>query len=175
MACVVVLAGLRMAIQPVGGTAPAPWTTAFAVAFNLYDNPRYLAGSILAVGYALGVPVVATILLPAARRYVNDHRWPLYYLFLCLLSLFGGSDKARLAFAAMPVLLLAMMHGLRGCPVFSGRGLDSLSIFTSPASSGCESLCAAARETEAFFAWTPGIPVPPGLAQSGMYVDPIYF
>ena len=113
LACVFVFVGLRMTIRPVGGTAPAPWTTAFAVAFNLYDNPRYLAGSVLAVAYALGVPLTGALLLPGARGYLQRHRWPLYFLFLCLLSLFGGSDKARLAFAAMPVLLLLMLHGLR--------------------------------------------------------------
>lgn len=112
-ACVGVYVGLHGFIRPVVSAASTPWETAFAVAFNLYDNPAYLAGSCLAVFYALGVPLVGAVLLPGARRFLNERRWPLYFLFMSFLCLFGGSDKGRLAFVAMPVVLLMLLHGVR--------------------------------------------------------------
>lgn len=65
---------------------------------------------------------------------------------------------------------------LRGwCARLAKRGLDTLAIFTSAASRGHDTICALARETEAFYAWTPGVPVPSRLAEAGIYVDAIYF
>lgn len=113
VACVAVFIGLRWIVRPEAVAASTPWQTAFAVAFNLYDNPAYLAGSCLAVAYALGVPLLGAAFLPGGRRFMNDQRWLIYFLFLSFLCLFGGSDKGRLAFIAMPVLMLMFMHGLR--------------------------------------------------------------
>lgn len=107
-ACAAVYIAVRLAIQPTSGSADNPFT----VASWLIHEPTYPAISIMAVIYALGVPLVGLAVLPGARAYIRQHRWPLYFLYLCLLSLFGGSDKARLAFVAQPVLVLLLMHGL---------------------------------------------------------------
>jgi hypothetical protein len=32
-----------------------------------------------------------------------------------------------------------------------------------------------ASETEDFFMWSPGLPVPEGAETRGLYVDPVYF
>ena len=53
--------------------------------------------------------------------------------------------------------------------------MDSLAIFSSEASHGYATISELARETEAFYAWTPGIAVPERLREAGMYVDAIYF
>ncbi|MBN2561502.1 MAG: hypothetical protein JXQ75_11290 [Phycisphaerae bacterium] len=119
-ACAGVWAALRLVITPIGSTTGAPWNVAFAVAGWLLTDPGYLFKSVLGVVYALGLPLVGLVLLPGARRYVREHRWVLYYLVCCLLSLLGGSDKARLAFLAQPVLLLVFLHGLQ--PLLSRPG-----------------------------------------------------
>jgi hypothetical protein len=65
---------------------------------------------------------------------------------------------------------------LRGwCTWLAKRGMDKLAIFTSPASPGYEMICELTRDTEAFYAWTPGIAVPERLREVGIYVDAIYF
>jgi hypothetical protein len=61
------------------------------------------------------------------------------------------------------------------CGWAAARGIDTLSVFTSPASPGVEVLTTLAREVERYNMWTPGIPVPEGEANKGLYVDPIYF
>ena len=61
------------------------------------------------------------------------------------------------------------------CTWLAKRGMDTLAIFSSEASHGYARICQLARETEAFYAWTPGVPVPKSLRQNGMYVDAIYF
>ena len=61
------------------------------------------------------------------------------------------------------------------CTRLARRGLDTLSILSSEASPGYATLCALASTTEAFYAWTPGIAVPERLAETGVYVDAIYF
>ena len=71
--------------------------------------------------------------------------------------------------AALEALLRAW------CGWLADRGMDRLSIFTSPASHGWELITALASEVEAFNMWTPGIDVPPNGGQKGLYVDPIYF
>ncbi len=55
------------------------------------------------------------------------------------------------------------------------RGIDTLSIFTSPSSPGVDTLRPLAREIEPFNMWTPGIAEPPDTRDHGLYVDPIYF
>jgi hypothetical protein len=55
------------------------------------------------------------------------------------------------------------------------QGVDTLVIYTSPASRGAALLTGLARETGAFFTWTPGIKVPPGAAERGLYTDAAYF
>lgn len=61
------------------------------------------------------------------------------------------------------------------CGWLAPRGIDTLSIFTSPASPGAALLTALTRETEGFFMWTPGIEVPEGADTRGLYVDAVYF
>jgi hypothetical protein len=61
------------------------------------------------------------------------------------------------------------------CGWLAERGMDRLSIVTSPASPGVEMLKALAREVEPYNMWTPGIAVPDGAAERGLYVDPVYF
>ena len=61
------------------------------------------------------------------------------------------------------------------CGALNSRGMDMLSIFTSPASPGAELLRCLGCEVEAFNMWSPGIGVPPGAEAHGLYVDPIYF
>ncbi len=61
------------------------------------------------------------------------------------------------------------------CGWIQQRGMDRLSIFTSPSSPGVETLRSLAREVEPFNMWTPGIAEPPAAGERGLYVDPIYF
>jgi hypothetical protein len=61
------------------------------------------------------------------------------------------------------------------CGWLAPRGMDTLVIYTSPASVGSERLRALARATGEYFMWTPGIPVPPGAQDRGLYVDAVYF
>jgi hypothetical protein len=65
---------------------------------------------------------------------------------------------------------------LRGwCAELAPRGMDTLAIFTSPASTGAELLRSLSRQVGDFFVWTPGIAVPPDAESRGLYVDAIYF
>jgi hypothetical protein len=61
------------------------------------------------------------------------------------------------------------------CARLEKRGMDTLTVFSSPASPGYQTIRALAKQTEAFYAWTPGIAVPQRLPEAGMYVDAIYF
>ena len=61
------------------------------------------------------------------------------------------------------------------CGSTQQRGMDTLSIFTSPSSPGVEILRRLAREIEPYNMWTPGIAEGPGAREHGLYVDPIYF
>jgi hypothetical protein len=61
------------------------------------------------------------------------------------------------------------------CGWLAPRGMDTLVIYTSPASLGTARLRGLARATGEFFMWTPGIPVPPGAEARGLYVDAVYF
>jgi hypothetical protein len=61
------------------------------------------------------------------------------------------------------------------CGRLAARGLDRLTLFTSPRGPGAELLRSLADEVEPYNMWTPGIPVPPGAEDRGLYVDPIYF
>lgn len=61
------------------------------------------------------------------------------------------------------------------CARLCERGMDTLSLFSSPGSRGYADLSALATEAEAFYAWTPGVPVPDDVARVGMYTDAIYF
>lgn len=61
------------------------------------------------------------------------------------------------------------------CAAAATRGIDTLSIFTSPASPGGDLIRALARETDGFFMWTPGIEEPEGAKDRGLYVDAVYF
>ncbi len=65
---------------------------------------------------------------------------------------------------------------LRGwCAAMAARGVDSLVIYTSPASPGADLIKSLAREVGGFFMWTPGIAVPAGAETRGLYVDAVYF
>jgi hypothetical protein len=61
------------------------------------------------------------------------------------------------------------------CAWLAARGMDRLSIFTSPASPGADLITALADEVEDFNMWTPGIEAPARAEQHGLYVDPVYF
>ena len=61
------------------------------------------------------------------------------------------------------------------CGDLARDGMDTLAIFTSPASRGAELLGRLARTVEGYFMWTPGIAVPEGAAACGLYTDAIYF
>jgi GNAT superfamily N-acetyltransferase len=61
------------------------------------------------------------------------------------------------------------------CARLAPQGMETLLIYTSPASTGSALIRGLARSTGEFFMWTPGIPVPPGAEARGLYVDPVYF
>jgi hypothetical protein len=61
------------------------------------------------------------------------------------------------------------------CGRLAGDGVDSLVIYTSPASPGAALIKSLAREVGGFFMWTPGIEVPAGAETRGLYVDAVYF
>jgi hypothetical protein len=61
------------------------------------------------------------------------------------------------------------------CGRLASVGLDTLVIYTSPASTGHALIATLARSVGDFFTWTPGIPVPPGAERRGLYTDAIYF
>ena len=61
------------------------------------------------------------------------------------------------------------------CSWLSARGLDRLTIFTSPHGPASDLLRSLADEVEPYNMWTPGVPVPAGAETRGLYVDPIYF
>lgn len=61
------------------------------------------------------------------------------------------------------------------CGHLAKQGVDSLVIYTSPASPGAALIKSLAREVGGFFMWTPGIEVPEGAENRGLYVDAIYF
>ena len=61
------------------------------------------------------------------------------------------------------------------CGMLAPAGIDTLVIYTSPASPAAPRLTALARDVGAFFTWTPGIPVPEGAEQRGLYTDAVYF
>jgi hypothetical protein len=61
------------------------------------------------------------------------------------------------------------------CGWLSRRGMNRLTILSSPRSPGVELLRSLADEVEAFNHWSPGVPPPADAARKGLYVDPIYF
>ncbi len=61
------------------------------------------------------------------------------------------------------------------CGWLAPRGMDTLIIYTSPASAGSERICGLARAVGGFFMWTPGIGVPTGAERRGLYTDAVYF
>jgi hypothetical protein len=61
------------------------------------------------------------------------------------------------------------------CGWLDARGMNRLTLLTSPASPGVGQVRALADDVEAFNHWTPGVPPPPDAAEKGLYIDPIYF
>jgi len=61
------------------------------------------------------------------------------------------------------------------CGWLAARGLDRLTIFTSPHGPAAGLLRSFADEVEPYDMWTPGVPVPAGAETRGLYVDPVYF
>ena len=61
------------------------------------------------------------------------------------------------------------------CGWLAPRGMDRLTIFTSPNSPAADLLTCLADEVEPYSMWTPGVPVPAGAETRGVYVDPVYF
>lgn len=120
-ACMLIYAGSRWWIEPVFSTAAAPWAVAASVIKWLIEDGGYAAKSALAIIYALGLPAIAVLCLPEARRWMRAQRWPIAYAILAGLSILGGSDKARLVFIATPVLIMAMLHGWSRLPGYARR------------------------------------------------------
>jgi hypothetical protein len=61
------------------------------------------------------------------------------------------------------------------CGWLAGRGMNRLTILTSPLSPGVDLLRSLADELEAFNHWSPGVAPPADAARKGLYIDPIYF
>jgi hypothetical protein len=61
------------------------------------------------------------------------------------------------------------------CGALVSAGIDTLVIYTSPASPGSALINRLGRSTGEFFTWTPGIKVPQGASQRGLYTDAAYF
>jgi hypothetical protein len=61
------------------------------------------------------------------------------------------------------------------CGALAPAGIDTLVIYTSPASPGSALISRLGRATIDFYTWTPGIPVPQGAGQRGLYTDGAYF
>ncbi len=61
------------------------------------------------------------------------------------------------------------------CGALAAKGIDTLVIYTSPASPGTALINRLGRATIDFFTWTPGIKVPEGASQRGLYTDAAYF
>lgn len=120
-ACMLVYAGLRWWIEPVFSTAAAPWAVAASVIKWLFEDAGYAVKSVLAIIYALGLPAIAVLCLPEARAWMREQRWPIVYVAIAGLCIFGGSDKARLVFIATPVLIIALLHGWSRLPDFARR------------------------------------------------------
>lgn len=120
-ACMLVYASLRWWIEPVFSTAAAPWAVAASVIKWLFEDAGYAVKSVLAIIYALGLPSIAALCLPDARAWMREQRWPLAYVVVAGLCIFGGSDKARLVFIATPVLIIAMLYGWSHLPDFARR------------------------------------------------------
>jgi len=61
------------------------------------------------------------------------------------------------------------------CGALAPNGIDTLIIYTSPASPGSPLITGLAGSIGAFFTWTPGIAVPEGASRRGLYTDAAYF
>jgi hypothetical protein len=61
------------------------------------------------------------------------------------------------------------------CGALAPVGIDTLVVYTSPASPGTRLINGLGRATGEFFTWTPGIKVPAGAGQRGLYTDAAYF
>ncbi len=61
------------------------------------------------------------------------------------------------------------------CGWLAPRGMDRLTIFTSPHGPASGLLASLADEVEPYNMWTPGVAVTAGAGARGLYVDPVYF
>ena len=61
------------------------------------------------------------------------------------------------------------------CGALVPNGIDTLVIYTSHASPGSALIARLARAVGDFISWTPGIAVPEGAGQRGLYTDAAYF
>jgi hypothetical protein len=61
------------------------------------------------------------------------------------------------------------------CGWLDARGMNRLTLLTSPGSPGVDRVRALADDIEAFNHWTPGVRPPDDAAEKGLYIDPIYF
>jgi hypothetical protein len=61
------------------------------------------------------------------------------------------------------------------CGALAAQGIDTLVIYTSPASPGSALITGLARSTNDFFTWTPGIHPPANAGDLGLYTDAAYF
>jgi hypothetical protein len=61
------------------------------------------------------------------------------------------------------------------CGWLAQRGMNRLSLLTSPGSPGADLIRALADHVDEFNHWSPGVPPPADAAQKGLYIDPIYF
>ena len=61
------------------------------------------------------------------------------------------------------------------CGWMAPKGMNALTIYTSPASPGGDLIRSLASGVDGFFMWTPGIQEPEGAKDRGLYVDAVYF
>ncbi len=61
------------------------------------------------------------------------------------------------------------------CGALVPKGIDTLVIYTSPASPGSALITRLGRAVGDFINWTPGVSAPEGVAQRGLYTDAAYF
>jgi hypothetical protein len=61
------------------------------------------------------------------------------------------------------------------CGALAVKGIDTLILYTSPASPGSALINGLARATGDFFTWTPGIHPPEDASRRGLYTDAAYF
>jgi hypothetical protein len=96
-------------------------------------------------------------------------------------TLVGGAQTVSLPAVVMDYAFApgaeAEFEALLGawCGALVPKGIDTLVIYASPASPGSALITRLGRAVGDFINWTPGISVPEGAGQRGLYTDAAYF